>query len=77
MKEVPGGVPDFEPSIRYTGVADFRVRFQVNLRVREFADQSLVKHEFLKRALARYEKEGIHVPVPVQTVKIEGQSSAE
>jgi small-conductance mechanosensitive channel len=64
MREVPGGVPDFEPSIRYAALSDVSVRLQVNLRVREFADQSLVKHEFIRRVHARYREEGIVIPHP-------------
>lgn len=64
MKDVPGGVPDFEPSIRFHTLGDQALRLQVNLRVREFADQSLVKHEFIRRILARYRQEGIRIPHP-------------
>ena len=62
MREVPGGVPDFEPSIRFHTLADTSVRLTVNLRAREFADQALVKHEFVKRTLARFQQEGIVIP---------------
>jgi small-conductance mechanosensitive channel len=64
MREVPGGVPDFEPSVRYSALSDVSVRLQVTLRVREFADQSLVKHEFIRRLHARYRQEGIVIPHP-------------
>ena len=62
MREVPGGVPDFEPSVRFHTFADLSIRFTVNLRVREFADQALVKHELVKRIYARFRREGIVIP---------------
>jgi len=62
MRDVPGGVPDFEPSVRFHTFADLSIRFTVNLRVREFADQSLVKHELIKRIHARFRREGIVIP---------------
>ena len=62
MRDVPGGVPDFEPSVRFHTFADLSVRFTVNLRVREFADQALVKHELVKRISARFRKDGIVIP---------------
>jgi small-conductance mechanosensitive channel len=34
------------------------------LRVREFTDQYLLKHEFLKRLKVRYAREGIEIPFP-------------
>jgi small-conductance mechanosensitive channel len=68
MRAVPGGVPDFEPSVRYHSFTDFSVRFSVNLRVREFADQALVRHEFVKRLHARLKRGGMTIPVPARVL---------
>jgi small-conductance mechanosensitive channel len=62
MKEVPGGVREFEPFIRYHTFGDFSIGFTVILRGKEFADQYLIKHEFVKRLHERYKKEGIKIP---------------
>lgn len=68
MKEVPGGVPEFEPFIRYHTFADFSINFTVILRAKEFVDQYLLKHEFVKRLHRCYKKEGIEIPFPIRTV---------
>jgi small-conductance mechanosensitive channel len=68
MREVPGGVPDFEPFIRYHTFADSSVNFTVILRAKEFVDQYLVKHEFIKRLHARFNREDIVIPFPIRTV---------
>jgi small-conductance mechanosensitive channel len=68
MKRVAGGVPDFEPFIRYHTFGDFSINFSVILRGREFVDQYLIKHEFIKRLHMRYNEEGIKIPFPVRTV---------
>jgi small-conductance mechanosensitive channel len=68
MKEVQGGVPDFEPFIRYHTFSDFSINFTVILRAKEFTDQYLIKHEFVKRLHSRYKAEGIEIPFPVRTV---------
>jgi small-conductance mechanosensitive channel len=68
MMDVPGGIPDFEPFIRYHTFADSSVNFTVILRAREFVDQYLVKHEFIKRLHARFDQEGIVIPFPIRTV---------
>jgi small-conductance mechanosensitive channel len=68
MRDVEGGVATFEPFIRYHTFADFSVDFSVILRAREFTDQFLVKHEFIKRLHERYRREGIEIPFPVRTV---------
>ncbi|KUK13147.1 MAG: hypothetical protein PWQ16_1112 [bacterium] len=71
MREVPGGVPDFEPFIRYHTFADFSINFTVILRAKEFVDQYLIKHEFVKRLHRRYREEGIVIPFPIRTVFLE------
>ena len=73
MKQVKGGVPGFEPFIRYSGFGDSSVNFTVTLRVREFADQFLVKHEFVIRLHERYGREGIVIPYPVRTVYVSNE----
>jgi len=61
MEEVPGGVPSFEPLMRYHKFGDSSVDFTVTLRAKEFTDQDLIKHEFIKRLHERYAQEGIEI----------------
>ena len=68
MQEVSGGVPEFNPFIRYHTFDDFSINFTVILRAKEFVDQYLVKHEFVKRLKKRYDQEGIEIPFPIRTV---------
>lgn len=68
MQEVKGGVPEFEPFIRYHTFGDSSINFTVIMRAREFVDQYLVKHEFIKRLHSRYKEEGIEIPFPIRTL---------
>jgi small-conductance mechanosensitive channel len=68
MREVEGGVPEFEPSIFYHTFDDSSINFTVVLRTTEYAGQYLVKHEFVKRLHERYNKEGIVIPFPITTI---------
>ncbi len=70
MQEVTGGVPDFDPFVRYHTFGDFSVDFTVIMRGKEFTDQYLVKHEFVKRLHRRYATEKIEIPFPIRTVRI-------
>ncbi len=70
MRNVKGGVPDFEPFIRYNNLGDYSIQFSVNMQGQEFTDQYLIKHEFIKRLYARYRQEGISIPFPIQTVRL-------
>jgi small-conductance mechanosensitive channel len=68
MTQVTGGVSEFEPFIRYHTFGDSSIDFTVILRAREFVDQYLIKHEFIKRLHARFDREGIAIPFPIRTV---------
>jgi small-conductance mechanosensitive channel len=68
MAEVAGAVPEFEPFIRYHTFGDSSINFTVILRVKEFVDQYLVKHEFVKRLHTRFNQEGIVIPFPIRTI---------
>ncbi len=58
MTDVTGGVPAFEPFIRYHTFADSSINFTVILRATEFVAQYLIKHEFVKRLHIRFNDEG-------------------
>lgn len=47
---------------------DSSVNFTVILRAREFVNQYLIKHEFIKRLHARFEEERIAIPFPIRTL---------
>ncbi|MGQ9788562.1 MAG: mechanosensitive ion channel family protein [Candidatus Hadarchaeaceae archaeon] len=71
MKKVQGGVPEFEPFIRYHTFSDFSINFTVILRAREYVDRYLITHEFIKALHKRYREEGIVIPFPIRTVYLE------
>jgi small-conductance mechanosensitive channel len=75
MKTVPGGVPDFQPFVRYNTFGDFSIGFTVILRAKEFVDQYLIKHEFIKRLHERYAKEGIIIPYPIRAINYDQEKS--
>jgi small-conductance mechanosensitive channel len=68
MANVPGGVPAFEPFIRYHTFGDSSIDFTVILRAQEFVDQYLITHEFVKRLHTRFNQQGIVIPFPTRTL---------
>lgn len=72
VREVEGGVPEFEPLFRYKSLSDFSIDFVVILRVKEYVNQFVVRHEFIKRLHKRFGKEGIVIPFPIRTVELKG-----
>ncbi len=77
MREVPGGIPAFEPLLRYNGFGDASVNFNVILRAREVADQPRVKHEFVKRLHERFGREGIAFRSRAEVYLRDGNGAAE
>lgn len=75
MRQTKGGVPDFEPFIRFNQFADSSINFTVILRAATFVDQYLIKHEFIKRLHGRYKQEGIEIPFPMRTVQLRTPAS--
>ncbi len=65
MLKTPGGVTDFEPFIRYNSFGDYAINLTVILRAKEFVDQHIIKHEFIKALHQRYKKENIVIPYPI------------
>lgn len=70
LAEVQGGVTTFEPFIRYNAFSDSSINFNVIMRGREFADQHLIRHEFIKRLHRRFAAERIEIPFPQRTVHL-------
>lgn len=68
MCEVEGGIPGCDPVVRFKNFADSSINFATVMRAREFSDQYLIKHEFIKRLHKRFTEEGIKIPFPIRTI---------
>lgn len=74
MADVEGGVGDYRPSVRFHTFGESSIDFSVTLRTREFIDQYVVVHEFMKRLHRRFQREGIAIPFPVRTLVTANES---
>ncbi len=77
MKATPGGVADFEPFIRFHSFCDSGIGFSVIMQGKEFTDQYLIKHEFIKAVHERFRKEGITIPYPTRTFSISKETTVQ
>jgi len=68
MREVKGGVPEHEPTVRYNTFGDNSITFNVGLRTTDVSAQGLIIHEFIKRLHSCYQKEGIENSSPSQMI---------
>lgn len=77
MQDLECGIKEFDPFIRYHTFDDFSINFTVILRGKEFVDNYLIKHEFIKRLHKRYAKEGIVVPYPIRAINYDQEKAFE
>lgn len=63
MDGIPGGVPGYEPAVRFNTFGEVGILFSVVLKAREWSGHYLVKHEFIKALHKRYAEEGISFPL--------------
>lgn len=68
QKNVKGAVKSFEPLVRYKEFQDSGISFSVVLRVDSYAQQYVVKHEFIKQLHKRFKAEKIEIPFPQRVV---------
>lgn len=76
LKECVVGQEEFEPFVRFHTFGSYTIHLTAFLRVKQVVDQGLLKHHFLKALLVRYQKEGIEIPFPIQTVNITSQKQS-
>lgn len=61
-KEVIKEKSYFEPKVIYHTLSDFSITLSVILYAKDYTEQSLIKHEFIKRLLKRFKQENIKLP---------------
>lgn len=70
MEQVEGGMPNFDPFVRFHTFGDSSINFTVIMRGKRYTDKFLLCHEFMKRLHKRYEKENIEFPFPQMDILI-------
>ena len=68
LEAVTEKAPSESPHVRYRAFGDSSIDFDVLLPANKFADQFLIRHEFIKRLHARFNEEGIEIPFPIRTL---------
>lgn len=71
LKTVEGGVPDFDPIVRFRAFADSSITVRTILRAQEFSLQYGLSSEFIRQLHKRFQEENIEIPFPIRTLRIE------
>jgi small-conductance mechanosensitive channel len=76
-REITGMLAEPAPSVAFDpGFGESALGFTLNYQVAEFAGQFGVRHELRKRIFRRFQEEGIAIPFPTRTVRLEATASA-
>lgn len=68
LQNITGGVSTYDPRVFYHTFGDSGIDFKVILRIQEYSNQFLIKHEFIKKLFKRYQEEKINIPFPIVTI---------
>ncbi len=74
MSQVQAGADGFEPTVRFHSFGESSIDFTVILWAKEFSEQFILRHEFIKRLHQRFSEEGIEIPFPIRTIYMKGES---
>jgi len=77
IQNLPSGIPEQEPFIRYGKFDYFSINFVVYLKIKEqeYFEHLKVKHEFLKRIHKVYKEKEIKIPYPLPSAYIFNHSA--
>lgn len=70
--ELPGLLPAPAPHVLLTRFGEYALEFTLVCRVANSGDEAGVQHGLRKRILRRFRAEGVAMPFPVRTVRLEG-----
>lgn len=71
IRSFPGAVKSWEPVVRFHTFGAYSINLTVVLRAQEYTFQYPLINEFVKALHQRYLAEGIEIPFPVSTVRLE------
>ncbi|MEN3044793.1 MAG: mechanosensitive ion channel domain-containing protein [Candidatus Hydrothermales bacterium] len=71
LKEIYKENDNFEVFIRYNSFGEYGINFSIFVKIKEFSQQFLIRHEIIKRLNERYKNEKIIIPYPIRKIYIE------
>lgn len=77
LEDIEGHPPTSDPVVRYNEFGDSSINFNVLLSASKFTDQFLIRHEYIKKLHARFNRDGIEIPFPIRTLYIRNPRAAD
>ena len=70
IKALPDALCSTDPVLRFTSFGDSAISFKVIFRIKQFSEQYLLTHEFIKRLHKRFNQENIEIPFPQRVIHL-------
>lgn len=77
LEQLQVGADHYEPFVRFYRFGDSSIDLKVFFRVKQYADQFLVTHMFIKELYLRFKAENIEIPFPVTTVMLQREENGQ
>jgi small-conductance mechanosensitive channel len=74
VSNIPGGIPSFEPIVRFHTFSDSSINFRVIFRANHYDNLSYLRHEFIKALHQKYKEVNVEIPYPIRTVVMKSNS---
>ncbi|QQR85924.1 MAG: mechanosensitive ion channel family protein [Flavobacteriales bacterium] len=71
MRDLQPGIKDFDPFVRFHTFGPSSIDMSVIMRAVQYTDRYELMHAFIKKLQQRYRSEGITIPFPIRTVRLE------
>lgn len=66
--------PTADPVVRYQAFGDSSIDFNMLIPAPRFTDQFMIRHVFIKKLHARFDREGIEIPFPIRTLYVRNRA---
>jgi small-conductance mechanosensitive channel len=71
QKSHKGAAKKHHPTVRFTHFGESGIGYEVKLRVLEYDWRYEIKHDLIKALHRKFREEGIEIPFPVRTIRME------
>jgi len=68
VKETEGAVKEYDPVVRFNSFSESGICFNVVMKAEEFANQYIIKHEFIKKLHNAFVKNNIELSMPINHI---------
>lgn len=75
---IPGLLPDPAPAVIFDpGFGELGFEFTIGFQVAQYVDQFAIRNELRKRAYRRFREEGIGLPIPARTIRMDDRPASQ